>query len=133
MSIQTSIKFLLRFKQKFTYLFILLSGFANGSNMSTNRIGCWRHDPVKSQIARFKIKKAVAFLRIFLYFIIKYITNPFPIVAKIIHIACKSTEIKQCYKCGRCNNSSAYFCLFSRGENRLMFSAANMFCAAIFY
>ena len=44
---------------------------------------------MKSQIARFKIRKAVAFLLIFLYLRIKYITNPFPTVARIMHIACK--------------------------------------------
>ena len=71
------------------YLFILISGFSNGSRISTNRIGCWIHEPMKSQMARFKIKKAVAFLRIFLYLRMKYITNAFPTVARIMHIACK--------------------------------------------
>ena len=50
---------------------------------------------MKSQIARFKIRKAVAFLLISLYLRIKYITNPFPTVARIMHIACK---VKERYK-----------------------------------
>ncbi len=71
----------------YTHLFILLSGLANGSRMSTSLMGCCSTAPTRSQSARFRMRNAVALRRIDRYRAMKYTTKALPTAARMMHNA----------------------------------------------